>query len=352
MKEKSSITYKELYEQPQCFKGIIDTLGEIYSVLDGVFSKENNIQEVIFTGCGTSLYIGQSAAHAFYSLTGIPTRAVPCSELYFYPDTYFKSERNFLVVPITRKSYTSEVRMAIDRARTYSNVRSLAITCDPDSRLYNDYMILSPDSKEDSIIMTKSFTGMVLMSMVMAYYVAGKKEKIDALKDYQKQAEELLHAMDQLSKKIVYENPSLNLYVVLGQGVYYGIANECMNKMKEMGIVNSEGNYSLEYRHGPMSLADENTLIINLVSDASSEFEAKLLTELKSYGAVTLAIGEGVNTLMPDADYKMELNYGYSDMQYAPLIGFIGQFIGYYIAQKKDIDADSPRNLSQAIVIK
>ena len=23
-----------------------------------------------------------------------------------------------------------------------------------------------------------------------------------------------------------------------GQGVYYGIANECMNKMKEMGIVN------------------------------------------------------------------------------------------------------------------
>ena len=33
------------------------------------------------------------------------------------------------------------------------------------------------------------------------------------------------------------------------------------------------------------------------------------------------------------------------------LIGFIGQFLGYYIAEKKNIDADSPRHLTQAIVL-
>ncbi len=38
-------------------------------------------------------------------------------------------------------------------------------------------------------------------------------------------------------------------------------------------------------------------------------------------------------------------------MQNAALIGLIGQFIGYYIAEKKGIDADHPRHLSQAIVI-
>ena len=36
------------------------------------------------------------------------------------------------------------------------------------------------------------------------------------------------------------EHKNLNLYIILGQGIYYGVANECMNKMKEMGLSNSE----------------------------------------------------------------------------------------------------------------
>lgn len=38
-----------------------------------------------------------------------------------------------LILPITRKSYTTEVRMAIDKVRTYPQVTTLAITCDKDS---------------------------------------------------------------------------------------------------------------------------------------------------------------------------------------------------------------------------
>ena len=63
-----------------------------------------------------------------------------------------------LILPITRKSYTTEVRMAIDKVRTYPQVTTLAITCDKDSEKYNDYYILSPDTAEDSVIMTRSFT--------------------------------------------------------------------------------------------------------------------------------------------------------------------------------------------------
>ena len=46
------------------------------------------------------------------------------------------------MLPITRKSYTTEVRMAIDKARTFPGVKSLAITCDKDSEQYNDAYIL------------------------------------------------------------------------------------------------------------------------------------------------------------------------------------------------------------------
>lgn len=350
LKKNSSLTYKEIYGQPESFQAINDTLSDIYSVLDKVFAKENHYDELLFTGCGTSFYLAQSAAHAFSSYTGIPAKAVPCSELYFFPETFVKG-RKVLVLPITRKSYTTEVRMAIDKIRSFSDVTTLAITCDSDSKLYNDNYIYSPVTPEDSVIMTRSFTSMVYLSVIMAMYVGGKKNEIEAMANYAEAARELLVKMDAMAKQIIAENPNLNLFITLGQGVYYGIANECMNKMKEMGIANSEAYYSLEYRHGPMSLVDNNTLVLTLANSATVEYDAKLLTQMKGYGAVTAVIGENVSSAMADASYKLDLTFGYNDMQYAALIGFIGQFIGYYIAEKKNIDADSPRNLSQAIVL-
>lgn len=348
-KKNSSLTYNEIYQQPASFRAINETLPQIYEVLDEVFQKDAPFDELLFTGCGTSFYLAQTAAHAFSACTGVPAKAVPCSELYFFPETFAAGGRRVLVLPITRKSYTTEVRMAIDKIRTLPGVTSLAITCDPDSNRYNDHVILSPDTPEDSVIMTRSFTSMVYLAVVMALYVGGKREQITEMRDYPALAEKLLARMDAMAKRMIGEHPELNLFITLGQGVYYGIANECMNKMKEMGIANSEGYYSLEYRHGPMSLVDKNTLVLSLVNPATAEYDAKLLEQMKGYGAVTAALGENLEAIT--ADYSLALETGLNDLQTAALIGFIGQFIGFYIAEKKGIDSDTPRNLSQAIVL-
>ena len=94
-----------------------------------------------------------------------------------------------------------------------------------------------------------------------------------------------------MAKRIITEHEGLNLFITLGQGINYGVANECMNKMKEMGLSNSEAYFSLEYRHGPMSLVDENTLIILLSHSETVKEDGKLLAQMKEYGAVTAAIG-------------------------------------------------------------
>lgn len=349
-KKNSALTYHEIYQQPDSFAAIGASLGNIYAELDKAFAQPYD--ELIFTGCGTSLYLAQSAAFAFSSCCGVPAKAVPCSELFFFPTTFAGSGRKVLVLPITRKSYTSEVRMAIDKIRTVPGVKTLAITCDPDSRKYNDYMILSPDTAEDSVIMTRSFTSMVYLATILALYAGGKKPQIEEMSvGYAAMAREMLVQADAVAKKIMAENPSLNLFITLGQGVNYGVANECMNKMKEMGIANSEAYYSLEYRHGPMSLVDENTLVILLGNDTSVEYDEKLMAQMKSYGAVTLAVGENAAQTMSCCDYTLSFSAGLSTLQYAAVIGFIGQFIGYYIAEAKGIDADSPRHLAQAIVL-
>ena len=346
-KKNSEVTYREIYGQPESFEAVNARLPEIFAVLDQAFA--GGYDELIFTGCGTSLYLAQTAAHAFSSYNAIPAKAVCCSELYYFPEVYLKGKR-VLVLPITRKSYTTEVRMAIDKARSFPGVKSLAITCDGDSALYN--MILSPETAEDSVIMTRSFTSMVYLAVIMAMYVGGKRDEIAAMANYGDSARDALQRMDDLARRIIAGHENLNLFITLGQGIYYGVANECMNKMKEMGLSNSEAYYSLEYRHGPMSLVDENTLIIFLSHSAAVQEDAKLLRQMKEYGAVTLAIGNSATEDFKESDYCLDLPYGYNDAQNAALIGFIGQFIGYYIAEKKEIDADTPRHLSQAIVIK
>lgn len=349
MKKNSAVTYGEIFQQPESFAAINESLETIYKTLDEAF-KDNEYDELIFTGCGTSFYLAQTAAHVFSSYTKVPSKAVPCSELFFFPETYVEGKK-VLVLPITRKSYTTEVRNAIDKVRSFPGVKSLAITCDPDSSVYNDYVILSPDTAEDSVIMTRSFTSMVYLAVVMAMYVSDNKADIEAMKNYDVMAKEMLAGMDKLAKQIMDEHKDLNLFITLGQGEFYGVANECMNKIKEMSLVNSEAYYSLEYRHGPMSLVDDKTLILVLVNEKALETDAKLVTQMNGYGATTVVVGEGVKAAMPDAHYHYELTYGLSSAQYAPAIGFIGQLLGYYIAELKGLDADHPRNLTQAIVL-
>ena len=348
--KNSELTYKEIYGQPVSFQAVNDTLDTIFKTLDEVFAEKYD--EVIFTGCGTSLYLAQASAHAFSTCTGISAKGMCCSELYYFPETYVGNGKKVLVVPMTRKSYTTEVRMAIDKVRSYPGVKSLAITCDPDSSKYNDYMLLSPETPEDSVIMTRSFTSMIYLAVVMSYYVGGKKEKIEQLKDYAANAESFLKATDEMAKKIVAEHPECNLFITLGQGINYGIANECMKKMKEMSLSNSEAYYTLEYRPGPMSLVDDKTLIILLGNEDTVDGDAKLLTQMKEYGAKVLAIGNNASKDFTDVDYTLDMPYGYDSLQNAPIIGYIGQLIGYYVAELKNLNADSPRHLTQAIVIK
>lgn len=348
MKENSSITYREIYGQPESFQAILDTLPAIEKTLDEVFAEPYD--QLIFTGCGTSLYLAQTSAYLWQASNATPATAVPCSELLFFPENYIKGKRT-LVLPITRKSYTTEVRMAIDKVHTLPGVSSLAITCDPDSSKYNEHYILAPNTPEDSVIMTRSFTAMVFLAQILAFYAAGRTAEIDAMKNYAAEARKLLEASDAMAKKIIAEKPDLNLFITLGQGAYYGVGNECMNKMKEMGISNSEAYYSMEYRHGPMSLVDENTLLVLLSNEHTEETDAALMRQMKSFGGVTAAIGPNVDK-MADIDYALKTENGYSELQAAALMGFIGQFLGYYISRKKNIDADSPRHLTQAIVLK
>lgn len=350
-KQLGQHTIKEIFEQGEAFRGVVETLDTITATIKKAFC-EVNPDEVIFTGCGTSLYLAQTSAAIFSKYNDITAKAVPCSELYLTPELYVKGKRS-LVIPITRRSDTTEVKMAINRVRLLDNVKTLAVTCDENSKEYNDYYILSPKAKEKSIVMTKSFTSMVFMNQILALTVAVKEELVNKLVSMPENCSKVMDNINDICKQIIEENNDINLYITLGQGSLYGIANESMNKIKEMAISNSEAYYSLEYRHGPMALVDDKTLITQYITEECEELEAALMEEMKEYGGRIFIIGDKLtNKTKKCADYYIELDCGYNADLITPLVAISGQLLGYYCAISKGLDLDSPRNLSQAIILK
>lgn len=343
MKDYGKHTYQEIYRQPLCFKAVAETWDHLRATLDECFKTPYDL--VVFTGCGTSHYLAQSAQYLFASQNDTPAIAVPCSELYYNPKAYCKGSR-VLVVPFTRKSITTEVRMAIDAVHKLPQVTTLSVTCDAGSAAYNDYMLLSPDADEKSIVMTGTFSSMVYIAALMSMHLAGNQAGVDALLTLPEKAKALLKPFDDLAARLA-GNRSISLLAALGQGGYYGIANETMNKVKEMSLTHAEAHHTLEYRHGPMSLVEENVLVVVLSCEETVEADKALLHEMKGYGALTCAIGRYAEAF--DADEKLVL--AGTPFENVILCSYFGQLLGYHLAQHKGLNADTPRHLSQAIVL-
>lgn len=349
---RSENTYSEIRRQAKAIESVNSDLGKIEEVLETVFESRKTYDEVICIGCGTSLYIAQSVSEAISSYAGIQSRAVPCSEIYYFAENYARKDKNILVMPFTRNSKTTEVRKAIDKIRSFPGITTLSVTCDPASIEYNDHMICSPDAKEKSVVMTSSYTSLLYLGIVTALFLSEYRKHIAVTAENSvRQMRATIEDFDKLCRTIVYDNKSADLFVVLGQGVYYGVANECMNKIKEMAIENSEAYHTLEYRHGPMSIVDGNTMILIFTTKKTLYEDRIFIREMITYGAKVFCISINCDA-SGVADVDHVISSPLDDIQSAVSASVAGQLIGYYRAELKGIDADNPRHLSQAIILK
>ena len=112
-------------------------------------------------------------------------------------------------------------------------------------------------------------------------------------------------------------------FTFLGRGWAAAVADEAALKLREASRTWAESYPALEYRHGPVSVSDENTVVWAL-----GEVPADLLADARRTGATVIA---------SDAD---------------PLAGLIGaQRLAAVLAERKGIDPDQPRALSRSVIL-
>ena len=350
--EQGQHTLSEIFSQPQCWNACLAQLGAS-AELRAAIQLARPGAEWLFVGCGTSYYLAQAAASSFNYLK-LPARAVPASDLVMYPALTLHTGRDYIPVVISRSGLTSEAVRAAQMLEKDHNLRTIAITCADGQplELACSVTLKLLDADERSTVMTRSFTSMLLGLQYLAATISGNDAFRRALIELPQQVEPLLTDVPQRLRLFV-ESRSFSDFVFLAQGPLFGIASECMLKVTESSSSYAQVFHSLEFRHGPKSIAGPETLITFLMSGTSYDAEIELLEEMKTLGAATMVIANRVvSRAQLASDFAIEL--GLQSPEYVRPAAFTiwGQLYGVYYGLKKGLNPDSPKNLTRVVELK
>ncbi|MBN2366550.1 MAG: SIS domain-containing protein [Calditrichaeota bacterium] len=346
----SDHTYQEIMRQQEQWKVALQHLEKQKEFFKDLY-KENKDKTWVFTGCGTSYYLAQTASAIFEMISGISCKAVPSSEILLFPSLVFNPNHNHLLVPISRSGTSTEVVQATQKVRIEFSIASLAVSCNPNSTLIGEskYKLTFPFEQEDSVVMTGSFTTMLLSITFFAALVAEDNQIIDLLLNLPEKSKQLTHENEEMIQEIARNN-NFDDFIFLGQGPFYGIANEAGLKIQEMAITIPQSFHTLEYRHGPMSTVTHKSLITIIYSENSAKYNGPFVRDMKKLGATILAFMDEKH-LKNDLsiDFNIGFPSGFGDNLNVFFVMPLLQLFGYYKAVSKNIDPDNPRNLSAVV---
>jgi len=279
--------------------------------------------------------------------------AIPASELLLFPDLVLAGLEKPAAVVISRSGQTSETLQAAEILEQQRAIRTLAITCTPRQPLEQvatRTLCLLP-ANEESTVMTRSFTSMLLGLQYLAGKIAGDAKLIDGLQHLPARAENVFSELHFVVREFVAARQFAD-YVCLGQGSLYGIACESALKLTEMSVSYAQSFHTLEFRHGPKSIVAAETLIVFLLSESGYDAECSVLEEVKSLGGTTIAVADRAEQrALRSADLVLELGLGGAEVARMPAYVCPAQLVGFYTGLKKGLDPDDPRNLSRVVLL-
>src|SRR5687767_9307122 len=261
---------------------------------------------IVLTGSGSSLYAGECLSLALQGALGIPVQPISAGMVLTNPSGCLADRVPSLMVSFARSGNSPESCGAVDAVREAMPLcRHIVITCSGQGRLATRYrddsrvvtVVLDERTNDRSLVMTSSFTNMVLAGRLLALTrdVGGYHARVSALA---RQAADLLvvHS-DALARTA---RTDFRTAVYLGSGNRYGAAREAALKMLEMtgGQVKTFPETYLGLRHGPMCAIDDGALVVCFLSSdpVTRAYEVDLVRELnqKRLGARKVLVGPGV----------------------------------------------------------
>ena len=340
-----SLTLREISEQPAAWLAALTRFEKDAARVDRLF-EEKLPDEVVFTGCGSSYYLSMTAASAFQQLTGLRAKAVPASEILQFPESVFAQDTSPLLVAASRSGTTTETLRAV-KAVAHQGIPTICLTCAGQSPLARSahLALCSPAGRERSVVMTKSFSSMLVLGLLLAAQRGGDAKFRRELRRLPALGRRVLKTALPLMREI---GTTASRFVFLGAGPAHGIAWEGLLKMTEMAQRTAMAYHPLEFRHGPMAVAGPGTVAVIFGTDAGATLEAELVRDLRKHGATVVVLCDDQRH-EADAEVSVSLGVGLSDAPRSVLYLPFAQALAYWRAVGARLDPDRPQHLTSVV---
>jgi len=354
---------KEICEQPQTIENTMRgrlVAEEGFSKLGGLnLTKEEllGIDHVVITACGTSWHSGLIGGMYIEELARIRAEVEYASEFrYRNPIVTDKT----LCVVVSQSGETADTLAAMREAKRRGaktlglvNVVGSTIAREDDGGIY---LHAGP---EIGVASTKAFTSQVIALALLTLKLARLRnmsvvqgrDVATAMQALPQQIQTILDDAAEI-EQIAERFKDATNFLYLGRGYNFPVALEGALKLKEISYIHAEGYPAAEMKHGPIALIDSEMPVV-FVAPHDSVFDKVVsnIQEVKARGGRVICITSQDEPVL-DGLIDFEIRVPQTiDMLYPILTVIPLQLLAYYIAVKRGLNVDQPRNLAKSVTV-
>ena len=349
---------KEIDEQPTVMRKLINTYSDENQqmVVDPEIVKAvQEADRIYIIAAGTSYNAGYASKTMLEELTDTPVELGIASE-WGYAMPLLSKKPMFIL--LSQSGETADSRQVLVKANEMG-IPSLTVTNVPGSTLSREatYTMLLHAGPEIAVASTKAYTGQVATLAFLAKAVGEangneKAKKFDLVRELSivaQSIESTLSEKELIEEKVrgLLETTRNAFYI--GRGQDYYVVMEASLKLKEISYIQCEGFAAGELKHGTISLIEDGTPVIALISDnpTIASHTRGNVSEVLARGANILTIvEEGIEKEGDDIIVNKVHPYLSSISMVIPT-----QLIAYYASLHRGLDVDKPRNLAKAVTV-
>lgn len=353
---------KEINDEPTVFDNMFkqfdaDNIDDLKKSMP-CFSKYKKIDII---GCGSAYHAGLLGKSLIEEHADVLVNVEIASE-YRYKKTF--SDMDTLTILISQSGETADTLAALRKAKEIGidtlgivNTVSSSIAREADDVLY------IKAGAEISVATTKAYSAQVLMLLLIALVIGYENKKISMeeannviseikkLPKYIKEVISKKSLCDDVAKSIYEKN---NIFFI-GRKVDYALCMEGSLKLKEVSYIHSESYAAGELKHGTISLIEEGTVVISIVTD--EDIEEKTISNIKEVKArnayVVLITTDKIYEKYKTSDFydKKIVLENKNDYINPLLVATILQLLAYQVAYLRGEAIDQPRNLAKSVTV-
>lgn len=352
----NSHTFREINNQPQMwsdtYRVVLEKQKEIKSFLSRYYNEDVTI---IFTGAGTSSFIGNILQFMMYKFNITNYKSVATTDITTHAESIFNKNKKYILVSFARSGNSPESIAAVDLADSICghNIAHVFVTSNSEGKLAKKplkenilTLVLPSETNDKGLAMTSSFTSMLLTTLLIfdIDHIEARKPDIDLLcKKAQYMLNKYLTPIEQIAS-LDFERA-----VFLGSGELKGIAEECHLKLQELtdGNVICHFDSFLGFRHGPKAVLNDKTLLVYLFSDNEKvfQYERDLVYQINEQikPVAQIYVSQSVKHFNNIA-FQLEMIPEKSEKSAYDVLLFvlIGQLLGLFKSYHFNLDPDNP----------